>query len=266
MDKVLNRRQPALGKDVYVAPGVSFGAGVQVGVRTVIQEGAILYDHVVVGEDCVIGPHVILGEPEQAFYRDPVYDNGICRIGDRSILRAGTVVYANTELGAECETGSYAFIRERVTIGHHCRIGTFSDIQANCRIGNHVSFHSHVTVGSLSVVEDYAWLMPFVILLNDWYPPTCLKMEGPAIGKYAVVGANTTVYPGVTIGAQAVIGARSVVKTAIPDCVLAAGDPAQPVGDARKLVVLLDGKPVTPYPWMRHRSQRYPWERGGWTP
>ncbi len=266
MDYRLNQHQPQLGKDVYVAPGVSFGEGVQVGARTVIQEGAILYDHVVVGEDCVIGPRVILGEPERAHSRNAGYDNGICRIGNRSILRAGTVVYANTELGAECETGSYVSIRERAVIGHHCRLGTFSDIQAECRIGNYVSLHSNVTVGSLSVIEDFAWLMPFVILLNDWYPPTCLKMEGPVIGKYAVVGANTTVYPGVRIGEQAVVGARSVVKTSIPAFALASGDPATPAGDARKLVVLLDGKAVTPYPWMRHRAQRYPWEETGWTP
>jgi len=224
----------------------------------------VLYGRVTIGDDCVIGPHVVVGEPERAAYRDASYQPGECRIGDRTILRAGAVLYANVAIGADCELGSYVFIRERTTIGHHTRVGTFSDIQTDCTIGNFVSLHSNVTVGSLSVIEDYAWLFPFALLLNDRYPPTSLKMAGPVIHSYAVVAARTTVMPGVEIGEQAVIGACSVVRTDIPAYALASGDPAHPVGDARKLITLIDGKSVAPYPWMSHRAQGYPWERAGY--
>ena len=41
------------------------------------------------------------------------------------------------------------------------------------------------------VIEDYAWLFPYVLTTNDMYPPHD-KLEGCTIKKFAIVGASTT--------------------------------------------------------------------------
>jgi acetyltransferase-like isoleucine patch superfamily enzyme len=45
------------------------------------------------------------------------------------------------------------------------------------------------------------------------------------IGDHVMIGANTTVLPGVTIGDHAVIGAGSVVTKDVPPHAFAAGNP-----------------------------------------
>jgi GT2 family glycosyltransferase/carbonic anhydrase/acetyltransferase-like protein (isoleucine patch superfamily) len=50
------------------------------------------------------------------------------------------------------------------------------------------------------------------------------------------VGAGSTVNPGVTIGRSAVVGALSVVTRDVPECMLVAGSPAEPVRPVTSLL------------------------------
>ncbi|PMB02395.1 acetyltransferase, partial [Fischerella thermalis CCMEE 5273] len=45
------------------------------------------------------------------------------------------------------------------------------------------------------------------------------------IGDHVMIGANTTILPGVTIGDRAVIGAGSLVNKDVPADMFAAGNP-----------------------------------------
>ena len=63
-------------------------------------------------------------------------------------------------------------IRENSNIGEHVRIGTLSDIQGYCQIGNYVNMHSNVHVAQASIIHDYVWLFPYVVLTNDPQPPS----------------------------------------------------------------------------------------------
>jgi acetyltransferase-like isoleucine patch superfamily enzyme len=98
----------------------------------------------------------------------------------------------------------------------------------------------HVSIG-LAVVFDifYPQLITLeensvigynsVILCHDFRVDGAFT--GPVhIGKNVLVGANTTILPGVQIGDGARIGAMSLVNRDIPPGVLAAGVPAQPRG------------------------------------
>lgn len=114
-----------------------------------------------------IGPQCILGEtstmrPEES---KPLV------IGESALLRSGTVIYADSEIGPDFQTGHRVTIRENTKIGSHVRIGTLSDIQGYCSLGNYVHLHSNVHVGQKSIVGDYVWIFPYVILTNDPTPP-----------------------------------------------------------------------------------------------
>jgi len=100
------------------------------------------------------------------------------------------------------------------------------------RIGRHVSiglavvfdiFYPHlITIEENSVIGYNS-----VILCHDFRVGEAFT--GPVhIGKNVLVGANTTILPGVTIGDGARIGAMSLVNRDIPPGVLAAGVPARP--------------------------------------
>jgi maltose O-acetyltransferase len=55
------------------------------------------------------------------------------------------------------------------------------------------------------------------------------------VGDDCYIGAGALVLPGSTVGAGAVIGAGAVVRGAIPEGVVAAGNPARSVGPAGEL-------------------------------
>lgn len=251
--------QPRVGKNVFIAPGVVCGKGVVIEDNAVIREGTVLYDQVHVGSGTFVGPHCVLGEPQRDQYDNADKPFESCRIGAESIIRTGSVIYAGAQLGDHCETGAYAQIREETNIGHHTRIGTYADIQSQVKVGNYVSMHSNVTVGALSVIEDYAWLMPYAMLINDWYPPTCLRYEGPVVGEFAVIGARAILYPGARVATHCFVTAGAGVKGDFPEYSLITGDPARIGGDVRKLLTMVDGRLVAPYPWRQHRKQNYPW-------
>ncbi len=71
------------------------------------------------------------------------------------------------------------------------------------------------------------------LILSEYHDRTCItKHKKPFKGyihikKGAYVGANVTVFPGITIGENSVVGACSLVNKSIPDNSLAYGVPAR---------------------------------------
>ncbi len=83
-----------------------------------------------------------------------------------------------------------------------------------------------------------------VMFTNDRYPRSTnhagelqsrgdWTLEPSRVGRGASIGSNATILPGVTIGCCALIGAGAVVTRDVPDFAIAAGVPAQVIGDVR---------------------------------
>lgn len=53
------------------------------------------------------------------------------------------------------------------------------------------------------------------------------NLIGPHIGKFAKIGANATILPGVRIEAYALIGAGAVVTKDVPEGAVVIGNPAR---------------------------------------
>ena len=96
-------------------------------------------------------------------------------------------------------------------LGFKTDIGAFSYINAKYGvvIEDEVQIGSHCSIYSISTIDD---------------------LSGPVVlKKNCKVGSHSTVLPGVTIGKNSIVGAHSLVKSDIPDDVIAFGIPAKVV-------------------------------------
>jgi acetyltransferase-like isoleucine patch superfamily enzyme len=112
-------------------------------------------------------------------------------------------------------------------------------------------------VAKNSTIEELTWLFPSVVLIDDPHPPSDSCTQGPTIRKFAVVGAGSTVYPGVDVGEGAVVGAMSLVRHDVAPYTVVVGVPARPAGSTAD-VRCHEGRLERVYPWWRHFRRGYP--------
>lgn len=239
---------------------------VSIGHNVVIGQGSIIYPNVEIGDHTVIGPYCTIGEPTASFYKE----NEACvekhhfkktYIGPDSVVRSYSIIYEDVEIGDGFQSGHRVTIREKTSIGVNCSIGTQTDIQDNVKIGNYVRVHSNVFMGQNTVIEDYAWIYPYVALTNDRHPPV-YNPQGVTIKEFAVIATSSVILPGVVIGKNALVGAHSVVTKNVDDEMLVVGNPAKVRCSVRDI---RDENGNQVYPWKEHLKEYrgYPWQTKG---
>jgi acetyltransferase-like isoleucine patch superfamily enzyme len=243
--------------------GAYIGKNVVLGGDVTVLAGSAIYDNVTLGDGCFVGRNVVLGEPTRDFYDDPAsYENAPLEIGPGAIIRTGTVISCGSRIGAGLETGPHVTVREKCRIGSHFRVGNYSDIQGHLVIGDHCSFHSNVHVGRSTTIGNYVWLMPYVLVTNDRYPPCSFHIVGATIGDYAVIAVRAILLPEVHVGEHALIAAGALVTRDVAARSIVRGVPAQAVGSIEDIRDPETGR--HPYPWPVHVRRDYPWAREGW--
>ena len=185
-----------------------------------------------------------------------VHDHPLA-IGKKAKIRSGSIIYGSSRIGDSFQTGHQVTIREKTDIGSNVSVGTLSDIQGNCRLGNYVRLHSNVHIGQLSVVDDFVWIYPYVVLTNDPTPPST-DFVGVHIHSFAIVATGAIVMPGLDLGQDCLIGAGAIVTKSVKPYAVAVGNPARTISDVRDVRNKITGKPV--YPWREHFSRYMPWE------
>lgn len=193
-----------------------------------------IYKNVLIGKNAKIGDFVIIGHPLNSNKSTPK-----TIIGPNSIIRSHTVIYAGNIIGRNFQTGHASFIRENNKIGNNVSIGTKAVIEHDVVIGNNVRIHSQAFIPEFSVLKDSCWIGPNVVFTNSAFPMSKKSKEnlhGPIIGKFAKIGANSTILPNVKIGENSLVGAGSVVTKDIPKNKVAYGNPAKVVKDISELM------------------------------
>jgi galactoside O-acetyltransferase len=100
--------------------------------------------------------------------------------------------------GIKCKIGRNVHIASFTTIvgGGECHIGDFSGLSAGCRL--------------ITATDDFTG--PY--LTNPTVPGEYTNVTKGAIriGKHAIIGTNTVIFPNVTIGDGCAVGAGAVIR------------------------------------------------------
>ena len=237
----------------------NIGNNVKIGKNVRIHPTALIYDNVVLHDNVFIGPYCIVGEPCSGYYNDPKnYIINKTEIGKNSIIRSHSVIYEDVIIGDYFQTGHHVTIREKTKIGERCSIGTSTDIQDRVEIGNYVRIHSNVFLGQLTVIKDYAWIFPGVIMTNDKYPPMN-ELRGCIVDKYALVAAGSILLPGINVGKNSLVASGTIVSKDVLE-MTAVRNVLNKTSKSITELVSDDGEKV--YPWKEHLKEfrGYPWQ------
>ena len=252
-----------IGENVKICDGVIIGHNciiednVTIGENTFIDNNTTIRSYTYIGENSNIGSNCIIGEYWMDFYNDHIKYEHPLNIGTNALIRSGSILYAGSSIGNNFQTGHQVTIREKAQIGNNVSIGTLSDIQGNCKIGNYVRLHSNVHIGQLSVIDDFVWIFPYVVLTNDPTPPS-ENFVGVHIHSFAIVATGSIIMPGLDIGQDSLIGAGAIVTKSVEPYAVSVGNPAKVISDVRKVKNKITGEPV--YPWREHFSNYMPWD------
>lgn len=107
----------------------------------------------------------------------------------------------------------------------------------NIFISDHVFINSNVTFIDAAPIEigDHTMIAPGCVITTVDHPKQpgerrgfTSRAQAIKIGRDVWIGANCTIFPGVTIGDNVIIGSNSVVNKDIPSNTIAFGAPARP--------------------------------------
>ena len=220
------------------------GKNVNVGPYTVIYDNVCLGDNTSIDGFCEIG------------YPTPLSDGITLNIGANSLIRSHSIFYEGSSFGDGLVTGHRATIREKTIAGKGFQIGTLADIQGHCQIGHYVRTQSSITIGQKSVIGNFVWLFPGVLLTNDPNPPSN-DLLGVVLEDYVVAAVKTTFLPGVRIGRGSFVAAHSLVGQDMPENSLISGSPAKRLCKASDMR-LKDDIRIKAYPWKNRFVRGYP--------
>lgn len=189
-----------------------------------IAKTAVIYPNVKLGKNVIVEDYCVIGAP----LRDGSEPETV--IGDDSWIRSFTVIYAGNQIGHHFQTGNKANIRENNKIGDNVSIGTLSVVEHHVEIEDNVRVHTSAFIPEFSKLGQGCWIGPHVVLTNAKYPnrkDTKDHLVGPVVRAGAVIGANSTLSPGVEIGDKALVGSGSNVTKNIQDGEIVIGNPAR---------------------------------------
>ncbi len=199
-----------------------------------------------IGKKCIIDRTAMVGyqaDGEKHGYQ-------ALSLGDNAVIRSGSVLYHGAVIGEKFQTGHNVVIREKNNIGADVGIGVNTYLGPGNQIGDNVRIHTNCFIES-ATIEGGVAIAPNVILTNDLHPrcPSYLEcVGGVTLKKDCVIGANTTILPGVVVGENAIVGAGSVVTKDVPSNAVVAGNPAKHIKDKQDLKCIV-GIYEKPYEW-----------------
>ena len=167
-------------------------------------------------------------------------------------------------IGSRTRVWQFCIILPHARIGSDCNICAHVLIESDVAIGDGVTIKSGVQLWDGTRIEDDVFIGPNATFTNDRAPrsrQTRRPLLVTRVQRYATIGANATILPGLTIGQGAMVSAGAVVTRNVPKYALMIGNPA-----LRKGWVCLCGKTLRDSGLSCQCGKRYKRGVGGLAP
>ncbi len=214
-------------------PGLMVGGDVRIGRRVVFGAYVVVHDDTVIGDGCVVEDHVVLGKrPRLARHSGARGEVRALELGAGASVGVGAVVFAGAIIGPEAILGDQSFVRERASIGARSVIGRGSVVDNDVVIGARVRVQTNVYLTAFTLVEDDVFVGPGALTTND---DTMARhgdetpVRGATLRRACRVGGGAVFTPGVEIGEEAFVAAGAVVTRDVPPRAVVMGVPARVV-------------------------------------
>jgi acetyltransferase-like isoleucine patch superfamily enzyme len=184
-----------------------------------------VFPNVTIGEGSIVHGPCILGYPPRG--KKPGELPLV--IGCSAMIRPFSVIYAGSTVGDRFQTGHSTVVREDNRLGDDCSVGSSAVLESGNRIGHRVRIHTHAGMEN-AAIGDGVFIGPGARLTDDPHAPCPRSREcigGVKIHSAAVIGADATVLPGVTVGQRAVVAAAAVATRDVPPGAVVVGNPAK---------------------------------------
>jgi galactoside O-acetyltransferase len=177
------------------------------------------------------------------FSEEELQKIGFKSLGRNVQLSRKASIYAPElmEIGDHVRIDDFSFLSGQITLENHIHIAPFCALiggseGAGIIMRSYSGLSCHVTVYSIS--DDYSG----EYMTNPTLPSefTNIHRGLVGIGKYVIVGASSTILPGVDIGEGAAVGAMSLVAKSLPEWKICSGIPARALKDRSKRIIELD--------------------------
>jgi UDP-2-acetamido-3-amino-2,3-dideoxy-glucuronate N-acetyltransferase len=176
-------------------------------------------------------------------------------IHETAMISPSAVIAPDVEIGARTKVWQFTVIRPRTQIGEDCIIASSVVIDPEVQIGNRVKIQFSTGISRPMIIEDGAFIGPYVMCANDSLPRAInpdgsLKTDEDWEAKRirveygASIGTHSVILPGLTIGRYALVGVGSIVTRDVPERAIVMGVPARIVGyacDCAGRLVLVEG-------------------------
>lgn len=222
--------EAGIGTNVCLSAGTVLGEGVTVGNNVTFHGPVRVGDGVRIFDGAVLGrPPMAAGNVTRAF----VESGRPLEIGAGSIIGANAVVYTGSSIGARVLIGDLASLREGCTIADDAVIGRGVLVMYDSAIGARTRVIDGAIVTGLATIEEDVFVGPGVNMINDNH--IYLKRfglvegiwRGPAIRRFAVIGAGANLSAGIEIGRGALVAPSSMVTKDVEPWTIVAGIPAR---------------------------------------
>ena len=228
------------GTGCQIGTNVNLSSDTLLGNNVTICNNVTIYPKVSIGDGCRILDGTVIGRLPIAAgttNRPLLQEYRPVTIGTGSVIGCNVVLYTGITVGRHvliadlasvregCQISDSAVIGRGVMVLYDVEIGTRSRVQDQAHIVGNTIIESDVFVGMgvMTANDNDIYLTRFGIQPLDW--------RGPIIRRFAVIGINATILPGVEIGVGVLVASGSVVTRDVPSWTVVAGVPAQYLRD-----------------------------------
>lgn len=224
--------------DVAFGDHVTVGGDVGIGAGSVVASGVRLYPGTRLGANVTVLENTVIGRPtlvpggSDTVKRAMGEELGPVTVADGAVIGASVVLYQDVRIGARAIICDLTSVREQCTIGEDVLLGRSVMIQVSTQIGARTKIMDTCHMPGDMVIEEDVFISTHVCGASEnsmGRADMSGAWTGPMIRRWAYIGVNATLLPGVEIGEHAVVGAGALVTRSVPPRCLVMGVPARVV-------------------------------------